>query len=384
MTVRAAIITAAGSGSRLGLGIPKALVPVDGTPMVAAASALFAGFDSIIVTAPAGFEATFTEILNSMIEKPASTSVTVVTGGETRSESIAHALAQVPQNADVILVHDAARPFTPASVINRVLEALDAGADAVLPVEPVTDSLKRVSNRVVTEHLDRSEFARAQTPQGFRASVLRVAYEKAGAAGLSAATDDVTLVAGIGTAVVVVDGDVRNRKITTAQDLRGSHRGGTARAGFATDVHAFGTTGELALAGLIWPDHPTLVGHSDGDAAIHALADAFLSAAGLGDLGAQFGTDRPEWQGAASLHLLRHTMRLLADAGWMPTSAQVQIIGNQPRLAPRREEAQELLTAVVGVPVFISATTTDGLGFTGRGEGIAATAVVLIERGDAR
>lgn len=384
MTVRAAIITAAGSGSRLGWGIPKALVPVDGVPMVAVAASLFADFDTIIVTAPTGFESTFIKILESIIERPTSTTVLVVTGGATRSESIAQALAHVPNDADVILVHDAARPFTPVAVINRVLDALAGGADAVVPVEPVTDSLKRVIDGVVTEHLDRSEFARAQTPQGFRASVIRDAYASASAAGLSAATDDVTLVAGLGTAVVVVDGDARNLKITTAEDLRGSHRGGHSRAGFASDTHAFGTSGELALAGLIWPNHPALVGHSDGDAAIHALADAFLSAAGLGDLGAQFGTDRPEWKGASSVQLLRHSIQLLADAGWVPTSAQVQIIGNQPRFARRREEAQELLTSVVGVPVFISATTTDGLGFTGRGEGIAATAMVLIERGDAR
>lgn len=381
MTVRAAIITAAGSGSRLGFGIPKALVPVDGVPMVVAAVALFADFDVVIVTAPEGFESTFEDLLNSSAEQNFTPTVSVVVGGATRAESIARALTIVPTAAEYILVHDAARPFTPASVIEKVMVALANGAAAVVPVEPVTDSLKRVADGVVTEHLDRNEFARAQTPQGFRAKVLRDAYEQAAREGeLASATDDVTLVAASGATVTVVAGDVRNRKITTAEDLRDSTRNVSTRAGFATDAHAFATSGELALAGLVWPEHFALVGHSDGDAAIHALCDAFLSAAGLGDLGAHFGTSRPEWKGAASVRLLEHTMKLLADAGWQVASAQVQIIGNQPRFATRRDEAQDLLTSIVGTPVFISATTTDGLGFTGRGEGIAATAMVLVER----
>jgi len=372
------IIPAAGSGSRLGYGIPKSLVPLRGTALVLHCVRAFVDCDQIIVAAPPTDIAQVRALLTSA-QLP---DVVVVPGGDSRAESIAAALEHVSPTSEVVLVHDAARPFVSAELIQRVLVALADGADAVVPVVPVTDSLKQVNGTSVVAHVDRSQFFGAQTPQGFQREVLLRGYSHARAHDtLAQASDDVSLMTDIGVTVTTVAGDAANIKITTSHDLHTAERATTTlRTATGTDVHAFSDSGVLALAGLIWPDCPALAGHSDGDAALHALCDAFLSAAGLGDLGQHFGVDEPQWAGASGARLLEHSLQLLADKDWVPVSAQVQIIGNRPRFAARRDEAQQLVSQIVGVEVFFSATTTDGLGFLGRAEGIAAIATVMIER----
>lgn len=388
----AIIVVAAGSGTRLSAGAPKAFVGIDRHTMLrhALAGVFAATRAQVIVVAPVGREGdALTEVREAAGDRIDEASVVV--GGSTRQESVAAGLRAVWPDVDVVLVHDAARALTPAVVFDRVLGALDAGASGVVPVLPVVDTIKRVDGDVVVEGVDRSELAAAQTPQGFRRDVLETAYRVAD----QDFTDDAALVAAAGHPVVTVAGDPAAFKITTPADLerarallgddavvppaRNRSRRASARVGVGTDVHAFGGEGELWLAGLSWPGEPALAGHSDGDAVAHAIVDALLAAAGLGDIGTHFGTDRPEYVGAHAAAFLERTRALLNAAGFDVGNVSVQIQSARPKLAPRRAEAEAALSAALGgAPVAVSATTTDGLGFTGRGEGVAATAVALV------
>ena len=276
-------------------------------------------------------------------------------------------------------------------MFERVIAAIDAGAPGAIPVLPVIDTIKRVVADEIVAVVDRSELAAAQTPQGFRRDVLDAAY----AAARAEFTDDAALVAEAGHAVAAVPGHPLAFKITTAADLeRARHLvaqpapHGAAhlenphpipRVGVGTDVHAFGGDGTLWLAGLEWPGEAPLSGHSDGDAVAHAIVDALLSAAGLGDIGTHFGTDHPEYAGAHADVFLRRTVALLGEAGWRVGNVSVQVQANRPRFSSRRAEAERALSAALGgAPVSVSATTTDGLGFTGRTEGVSVFAVALV------
>ncbi|MGN6220618.1 MAG: 2-C-methyl-D-erythritol 4-phosphate cytidylyltransferase [Microbacterium sp.] len=380
------VVVAAGSGTRLGAGGPKAFVGIDGHSILRhALDGIFsAPAAQVVIVAPAGREGDArTEALAAAGGR--SDLVTVVTGAGTRQESVAAGLAALWGDVEVVLVHDAARALTPPEVFSRVIAAVDAGAAGAIPVLPVVDTIKRVAGDEIVGLVDRSELAAAQTPQGFRRDVLDAAY----AAATDDFTDDAALVAQAGHAVSAVPGHPLAFKITTAADLdRARHLVAAVpvevpapRVGVGTDVHAFGGDGTLWLAGLEWPGEQALSGHSDGDAVAHAIVDALLAAAGLGDIGTHFGTDQPEYAGAHAAAFLGRTAALLREAGWRVGNVSVQVQANRPRFAARREEAERTLSAALGgAPVSVSATTTDGLGFTGRGDGVSAYAVALVVR----
>lgn len=382
----AVIVVAAGSGTRLGAGTPKAFVGIDDRSVLhhALVGVMAGPLAQVIVVAP---EDRVGDALTEVRAVAGSRGdlVSVVAGGRTRQESVAAGLHAVWLDVDHVLVHDAARAFTPSAVFTRVVAALQAGHDAVLPVLPVVDTVKRVDGARVVAALDRSELAAAQTPQGFRRTVLDAAYAGADADH----TDDAALVQAAGHEVVTVSGDELAFKITGPADLDRarallSEPSAPAaavpapRVGLGTDVHAFGGTGSLWLAGLEWPGETPLSGHSDGDAVAHAIVDAVLAAAGLGDIGTHFGTDQPAYAGAHAAAFLSRTRALVAEAGFAIGNVSVQVQSNRPKLAPRRAEAEAVLSAALGAPVAVSATTTDGLGFTGSGDGVAAFAVALV------
>ena len=386
----AIIVVAAGSGTRLGAAEPKALVDLGGqTILEHALSRVFEMTDAaqVIVVAPAA-RLDHVRSLAVGVAGAAADHVTVVAGGDTRQQSVAAGLAVLEPDVEVVLVHDSARAFTPASQFEAVIAGVRATGGGIVPGLAVADTIKQLDwTGAVERTVDRSQLVAVQTPQGFPRAGLLSAY----AAASEDFTDDAAVFAAAGLPVTVVDGDPLAFKITTPWDLRRAESilgeaapvagpGTGVRTGIGIDVHGFDDSQPLWLGGLHWPGEPGLAGHSDGDAVAHAVCDALLSAAGLGDIGGNFGTDDPRFAGAHGDVFLCATVRLVNQAGFTVENVAVQIIGNRPKVAPRRILIQERMSDLVGAHVSVSATTTDGLGFTGRGEGVTAIATALLSR----
>ena len=373
----AAIIAGAGMGHRLGADIPKALIQIDGVTLIERAfAALSPVVDEIVITAPAGYEDQFRTIVGD--------SATVITGGVLRSDSVNLALKSLSPSTKYVLVHDAARALATSDLAQRVLNGLISGESAVIPALSVVDTIKEVDrDGYVRSTPDRSILRAVQTPQGFSVDVLKRAHEAS-----EDATDDAALVEALGVKVKTIPGEARAMKITNPEDVAMAvtlvrDLDANMRVGVGTDAHAFSSDSSrpLWLAGIHWPDVVGVDGHSDGDVAAHAICDALFSATGLGDLGSNFGVSDPQYSGASGATLLAETFTRISKAGHVINNVAVQIICNKPKIGPRRAEAINALSrALGGAPVSVTATSTDGLGFTGEGKGISAIATALVAR----
>ena len=377
------VLVAAGSGTRLGAGIPKALARLSGKPLFEHALQSIVAMPNlfqVVIAIPADHHADFAPIAQRYASPEVN--ILLVAGGETRQQSIANALSVADDGHSITLVHDAARALATTALFSRVANAVRESGSGVLPVLPVVDTIKRAQAEQIVETLDRSHLRIAQTPQGFPSQQLLAAYALAQQEAKTEYTDDSSLFDAAGHRMISVVGEPKAFKITTPADLAAAeqHFQSTLRTGIGTDVHRFSADGKkpLILAGIEWPNEVALEGHSDGDAVAHAVVDALLAAAGLGDIGGNFGVDRPEYAGARGEVFIRGTLELLAANGWTVQNVSVQLIGNRPKVSPMREAAQAKMTRLVGAPVTIGATTTDGLGFLGNSEGVAAVATALI------
>jgi 2-C-methyl-D-erythritol 4-phosphate cytidylyltransferase/2-C-methyl-D-erythritol 2,4-cyclodiphosphate synthase len=364
-----ALLVAAGSGTRARGRVPKQFTTVAGRPMIAHAYDALATHplvDEVIVVSGADQR----EMVRAALGP-----VPVIVGGVSRRESVANGLAAVGA-ADRVLVHDAARPFLPAVVIDRVLAALYE-SDAAVPVRAVADTLVNEHAQVVP----RAGLHRVQTPQGFRRQVLVDAH--AGWPADEEATDDAQMVRRLGGSVVLVQGDAMLDKVTYPDDFTAAEARVVweTRSAAGFDVHRLEDGEELWLAGVLVPHHQGLSGHSDADVALHALTDALLGTIAAGDIGTHFPPSDPQWRGASSDRFLAHAATLIAERGGRIDFIDLTIICEAPKIGPHRAAMVERIAAILGIVperVSLKATTTERLGFTGRGEGIAAQAVATV------
>ena len=381
----AAIIVAAGRGERLGGDQPKQLLEVGGRTLLQRSVAAFdahPSVDTIVVVLPEDLVLRGDSLVGATVRP-----TRWVAGGLRRQDSVRLGLAAVAADVDLVLVHDAARPFVSPALIDRVLEHAGRHGAAV-PALQAQDTVKRVrpGTGQVAETIGRQEIWLAQTPQGFRRPVLEAAV----ALGETMeATDEAMLAEHAGLPVAIVDGDPQNFKITTADDLARARASlaGMARIGTGYDLHRLVEGRPLMLAGVQIPGDRGPAGHSDGDVVAHALIDALLGAAALGDIGGHFPDSDPRWKDAPGLDLLGRAMTAIGAAGWRVGNADVTVILERPKLAPHIGAIRERLAGVLGVTarqVSIKAKTNEGVDAVGRGEAIAAHAVALLTPGSAR
>ena len=370
-----ALIVAAGKGERLGGGVPKQYRLLGGKPVLRwAVEALLghSGIRGISVVIGQGQEALAAAALEGLPVGP------MIEGGAERADSVRAGLDAI--GGDAVLVHDAARPFCQPAVIDRLIAQLEFH-DGAAPVLPVSDTLARGSGQL-GDPIDRSDLVRVQTPQAFRLDTLRSAYAAWSGA---APTDETTVARAAGLSVAAVEGDPALEKLTAAADFQRAEAWLAsrmiARTGSGCDVHAFAGDGPVMIGGIAIPHSRGLAGHSDADVALHAITDALLGAAALGDIGEHFPPSDPRWKGASSDRFLRHAVDLLAAKGAIIDHVDCTIIAEEPKVGPHRSAMRDRIAGIAGLrpnQVSVKATTTDGLGFAGRREGIAAQAVASI------
>jgi 2-C-methyl-D-erythritol 4-phosphate cytidylyltransferase/2-C-methyl-D-erythritol 2,4-cyclodiphosphate synthase len=391
----AALIVAAGRGSRAGTtaGLPKQYALLAGRPVLAHVLQSFvshAGIDLVSVVIHPD-DAVHYQVATRGLEHRLGAPVS---GGRTRQDSVRLGLEALAAAApERVLIHDAARPFVSQDVISRVIDALGTHAGAIA-AEPVTDTLKRAgTDGTIAGTVDRAGLWRAQTPQGFRFAPILEAHRRAEGAGVAEFTDDASLAEWARMDVALVRGSSRNIKITHAEDLAMAEKLLTPglgslepRIGTGFDVHRFGPGDHVWLGGLRIAHTHGLVGHSDADVALHALTDALLGAIGDGDIGAHFPPSDPKWKGAASRLFVEDAAARIAARGGRISNVDITLLCEAPRVGSHRDAMRESIARMLAIDVprvGVKATTTEGLGFTGRGEGLAAmaSATVLLPAG---
>ncbi|WP_028970674.1 bifunctional 2-C-methyl-D-erythritol 4-phosphate cytidylyltransferase/2-C-methyl-D-erythritol 2,4-cyclodiphosphate synthase [Sphingomonas sp. URHD0057] len=373
-----ALIVAAGRGERLGVGVPKQFLSIAGKPVLRwAVESLIRhrAVRSVRVVIGRGQEDVAASALAGLDVGA------LIPGGAERADSVRAGLAAIA--GDAVLVHDAARPFCPPEVVDRLLAPLEFYEGAA-PVLPVGDTLARIGEEL-GEPVDRTGLVRVQTPQAFRLDALRAAYDRWTG---DSPIDETTVARAAGMRVATVEGDPALEKITTSADFARAEQwlAGrlTPRTGMGFDVHAFAGEGPLMLGGVAVPHDRGLAGHSDADVVLHAIADALLGAGGLGDIGEHFPPSDPQWKGASSDRFLAHAVELLQAKGAILDHMDCTIIAEEPKVGPYRAAMRARIAEIAGLrldQVSVKATTTEGLGFTGRREGIAAQAVASIRLG---
>ena len=383
----AAVIVAAGAGLRAGGERPKQYQAVGGKPVLRHTVEAFLrhpGIARIQVVIGENQEGLYDEAVGNLpLPRP-------VTGGETRQVSVARGLEALRREApEMVLIHDGARPFVSASIISHVIAHLDRH-EAVVPALPVTDTLKRAAGNVVVETVDRGGLWAVQTPQGFRFEAIARAHSRAGEAAQQGFSDDASIAEWAGMDVVLIPGSPDNAKLTSADDVaaadlrmrREALTGlGDIRVGQGFDVHAFVPGDHVTLCGVRIAHDRSLSGHSDADAALHALTDALLGSIGEGDIGMHFPPSDPQWRGADSAIFLMAAARLIAERNGVIANADVTIVCEAPKIAPHVPAMRRRIAEILGVAperIAVKATTSEGMGFTGRGEGLMAMATATV------
>jgi len=381
-----AIIAAAGAGRRLGAAKPKQLLDIGGGSMLQHSVRAFLGHprvaDVVVVLSP-----DLTTLALAGIEPSRAAALRVVKGGDRRQDSVANGFAAVAPESDVVLIHDAARPFVSADLIDRTIDAAAAHGAAIAALQS-RDTVKRVAgDGRITETIPRETIYLAQTPQAFRRDVLAAAIEL-GRSGVEA-TDEAMLAERAGYQVHVVDGDPGNVKVTTSADLDAARArmastgkpARTGRAGTGYDLHRLVEGRPLILGGVTVPSDKGALGHSDADVVCHAATDAILGAVGLGDIGRHFPDTDPRWKNADSLVLLREAARMVRDHGYEVGNLDVTVILERPKIKDAVEPMRTRLAEALGIDrdrVSVKGKTNEGVDAVGRGEAVAAHAVALV------